>query len=86
MIRFNDLADNAERFYKKIIKKPEVKDENQILISNLKAINDKIARSESMFNELTDQDLIDYTAYNLLAEKAQYAYLIKEAKKRNLHF
>lgn len=86
MIRFNDLADNAEKFYNKVIGKPEPVDENQVIISNIKEIRDKIERSESMFNELTDRDLIDCTSYDILAEKARYAYLIKEAKKRNLHF
>ncbi|MBE6034861.1 DUF2508 family protein [Aminipila sp.] len=86
MIQFNQLADNAEKLYKKVMGIPAPKDENQMIISDLKHIHDRITRSEAIFNELTDSDLIDYATYDLLAEKARYAYLIKEAKKRNLHF
>lgn len=86
MIQLSGLADNAEKIYKKIMGIPSPQSENEILISSLRQVNDKIARSESMFNELTDKDLIDYASYNILAEKARYAYLIKQAKKRNLHF
>ncbi|MHC1722621.1 MAG: DUF2508 family protein [Aminipila sp.] len=86
MIQLNGLADNAEKIYKKLIGAPVPQDESQMLISNLKEVHNKIARSESIFNELTDSDLIDYATYDILAEKARYAYLIKQAKKRNLHF
>lgn len=86
MIQFNGLADNAEKIYKKLTGEPVPQDESQMIISNLKEVHNKIARSESIFNELTDSDLIDYATYDILAEKARYAYLIKQAKKRNLHF
>ena len=86
MIQFNGLADNAEKIYKKLTGVPVPQDEGQMIISNLKEVHNKIARSESIFNELTDNDLIDYATYDILAEKARYAYLIKQAKKRNLHF
>ncbi|WP_205666547.1 DUF2508 family protein [Aminipila luticellarii] len=86
MIQFSGLVDNAGKFYKKLTGVPEPPDENQRIISNLKEVHNKIACSESMFNELTDNDLIDYATYDILAEKARYAYLIKQAKKRNLHF
>ncbi|QIB70203.1 DUF2508 family protein [Aminipila butyrica] len=86
MIQFSGLADNAEKIYKKITGVPQPPDENQLLLSDLRAVHHKLARSESMFNELTDKDLLDCATYDILAEKARYAYLIKEAKKRNLHF
>lgn len=86
MIQFNGLAENAEKIINKLRNPHTPPDENQIILSNLKQVQDKITRSESNFNELTDSDLIDYTSYDILAEKAKYSYLIKQAKKRNLHF
>lgn len=36
------------------------------------------------FNEMTDDQAIDYASYNLLAARAKYSYLIKLAKEKNL--
>ena len=89
MSQFNniqELTQSAERLYKKVAGIPEPLSENQLLLKNIKETERTISKSESLFNEITDSDLIDYTAYHLLAEKSKYAYLLREAKKRNLRF
>ena len=89
MIQFNniqELAEGAEKFYKKVAGIPQPLDENQMLLKNIRDTEKTISKSESLFNEITDNDLIDYTAYHLLAEKSKYSYLLREAKKRNLRF
>ncbi|MGN0712105.1 MAG: YaaL family protein [Anaerovoracaceae bacterium] len=80
------IAENAEKLYKKFMGIPAPVDENQAIIQNIRDTKEKILKSEVMFNELTDSDLIDYASYDLLAEKSRYSYLLKEAKKRNLRF
>lgn len=86
MKQFSELAQTADKLYKKLMGIPIPQSESEVLISNLKKVNAKIIQSESMFNEITDNDLIDYAAYDLLAEKARYTHLLKQAKQQNIHF
>ncbi|MFV0515888.1 MAG: DUF2508 family protein [Aminipila sp.] len=86
MVQFSTLTQTAEKLYKKLMGiKPELT-ENDAIILSLHEVKNKLARSERNFNEITDNDLIDYATYDILAEKARYAHLLKQAKKRNLHF
>ena len=89
MVQFNnilEIAHGAEKIYKKVAGIPEPLDDNQVLLRSIRDVEQIISKSESLFNEITDKDLIDYTAYHLLAEKSRYSYLLREAKRRNLHF
>jgi hypothetical protein len=59
------------------------KEEREIL-AYIKTAHSEVEQADSLFNEMTDAAAVDYAAYQLLAAKARYAYLIQLAKERGL--
>ncbi len=58
--------------------------EDEFFRSELKMAKDAWQRAEGHFREATDQDLIDQAAYDILAAKSRYTYLLKQARSRGL--
>ncbi|QSZ27406.1 DUF2508 family protein [Aceticella autotrophica] len=64
----------------------EVKDENYLLVNEVKETMRQIKDAEIYFQNVTDPDLIDQAIYNLESLKKKYIYLIKKAKENGINF
>lgn len=53
-------------------------------MKSIHAARVELNRATDLFNELTDQDAVDYASYNLLAARTRYSYLIKIAKEKQI--
>ncbi|MDD6815568.1 MAG: DUF2508 family protein [Firmicutes bacterium] len=58
--------------------------ENEFLLKSLQSARLELNEAANLFNELTDNDAIDYASYNLLAARTRYSYLLKLAKEKQL--
>ncbi|MGN0713216.1 MAG: DUF2508 family protein [Anaerovoracaceae bacterium] len=58
--------------------------ENEFLLNSLQSARLELNEAANLFNELTDNDAIDYASYNLLAARTRYSYLLKLAKEKQL--
>ena len=58
--------------------------ENEFLLNSLQSARLELHEAANLFNELTDNDAIDYASYNLLAARTRYSYLLKLAKEKHL--
>ncbi|MGN1413113.1 MAG: DUF2508 family protein [Anaerovoracaceae bacterium] len=58
--------------------------ENEFLLNSLQSARLELHEAANLFNELTDNDAIDYASYNLLAARTRYSYLLKLAKEKQL--
>ena len=58
--------------------------ENEFLLNYLQSARLELHEAANLFNELTDNDAIDYASYNLLAARTRYSYLLKLAKEKQL--
>lgn len=56
--------------------------EKEELEEELREVSELIERSEALFNEAQDGDLIESAIYERSSHLARYAYLMKELKKR----
>lgn len=70
--------------FKKIETKEAPVTEAQLIFESLKNARFELKQAASTFNELTDSAAVDYAAYNLLAAKAKYSYLLKMAKSKDI--
>jgi len=57
---------------------------DRMLFESIRDAHSQLQQANDLFNQLTDDDAIDYASYNLLAARTKYAYLIKLAKKNRL--
>ena len=58
--------------------------QNEFLLNSLQSARLELHEAANLFNELTDNDAIDYASYNLLAARTRYSYLLKLAKEKQL--
>ena len=58
--------------------------EDDFLVSSIKTARMDLDHAISIFNELTDDEAIDYASYNLRAARTRYSYLLKLANKKEL--
>lgn len=58
--------------------------ENDYLLESLQSARVELKEAASLFNELTDNEAIDYASYNLLAVRTKYSYLLKLAKEKQI--
>ncbi|MBR5230535.1 MAG: DUF2508 family protein [Firmicutes bacterium] len=58
--------------------------QDALLFDSITAARSELDRATLIFNELTDDNGVDYASYNLLAARAKYSYLLKIAKEKNL--
>lgn len=66
------------------LKNIPVYSEDDFLVSSIRTARMDLDHALSIFNELTDDEAIDYASYNLLAARTRYSYLLKLAKKKEL--
>ena len=58
--------------------------EDEMLYMSIKNARCEIDTAVDIFNELTDNTAVDYAAYNILAARAKYSYLLQLAKAKDL--
>ncbi len=58
--------------------------EKEFLLDSIKNAHSEVEQATLLFNEMTDLTAVDYAAYNLLAAKTKYSYLIQIAKEMGL--
>lgn len=58
--------------------------EYDYLLHSLQDARLELHEADTLFNQLTDQDAIDYASYNLLAARTRYSYLLKLAKEKKI--
>ncbi len=83
---FVGIANTANKIYHQVLNVPYPQTEDEKLISSIRAAHSDWQRAEAMFHEVTDPDLVDYTIYDMMATKTKYAYLLKTAKNKDLHW
>ncbi len=80
------ITSTASKIYHQVLNVSYPQNEDERLISSIKAAHSDWQRAEAMFHEVTDPDLVDYTIYDTLAAKTRYIYLLKTAKNKDLHW
>lgn len=83
---FDSIINTANKVYHQVLNVPYPQTDDEKLISSIKNAQSEWYRAESMFNEATESDLVDHAIYDMMAAKTRYAYLIKAAKQRGLHW
>lgn len=58
--------------------------EHAVLMDCLHSARQELRDADSLFNELSDGESVDYASYRLLAARAKYSYLIKLAKEKKI--
>lgn len=58
--------------------------EYDFLLQSIQSARRELHEADTLFNQLTDADAVDYASYNLLAAKTKYSYLLKLAKEKNV--
>ena len=58
--------------------------EDEMLYMSIKNARCELDTAADIFNELTDNTAVDYAAYNILAARAKYSYLLQLAKAKDL--
>ena len=58
--------------------------EDEMLYMSIKNARCELDTAVDIFNELTDTTAVDYAAYNILAARAKYSYLLQLAKAKDL--
>ena len=69
--------------YSKIVSKKILSEEERIIIM-LQQAKDDWKRAEGRFQEVTENDLIDHTIYDLQSARTRYSYLMKQAKAKGI--
>lgn len=54
------------------------------LVQSLRSASRELHEANDLFNQLTDEEAIDYASYNLLALRTKYSYLLKLAKEKQI--
>jgi len=58
--------------------------ESEYLLRSIQSARLELHEADTLFNQLTDEEAIDYASYNLLAARTKYSYLLKLAKEKQL--
>ena len=54
------------------------------LLQSLQSASRELHDANVLFDQLTDEEAIDYASYNLLALRTKYSYLLKLAKEKQI--
>jgi hypothetical protein len=77
---FLGIRSAADRFYRHFLNVPDAQTRQERLFAEIREAETAWKLAEGRFNEATDNDLIDFAAYDIMAAKSRYEYLIKQAK------
>lgn len=80
------IINTANKVYHQVLNVPYPQTDDEKLLSSIRNAQSEWQRTESMFNEATDEDLVDHAIYDMMAAKTRYTYLIKTAKQKDLHW
>ena len=58
--------------------------DSEYLLHSLQSAKMELHEANTLFNQLTDEEAIDYASYNLLAARTKYSYLLKLAKEKQI--
>ena len=58
--------------------------EDEMLYMSIKNARCELDTAVDIFNEITDNTAVDYAAYNILAARAKYSYLLQLAEAKDL--
>lgn len=83
--KLETINDSAARLVHQVFPGTAPKSEAQQIVESIEKARSDLEQAESLFNELTDAQAIDFATYDILAARARYSYLIKLAKERGLH-
>ncbi len=61
-------------------------DEDEKFLNDLREAYLDLKSAESLFENVKDPDLIDYSIFRLEAAKSKYSYLIKKAKEKGITY
>lgn len=78
------LKNRIENLYTKVFNPAQLVSEEDNLIKMLQDAREEWQRAEARFQEVTDNDLIDHTIYDLQAAKTRYSYLLKIVKEKGI--
>lgn len=82
--RFTGAKNAADKVYRHFMNLPAAVDPDEQLLLSIHSAKAEWSTAERRFNEATNADMIDCASYSLLAAKARYMYLLKEAKAKGL--
>ena len=82
--RFIGAKAAMDKVYRHFMNIPAPFDEEKQLIDSLHSAKMEWKLAERRFNEATSAEMVDCASYSLLAAKARYMYLLKEARERGL--
>jgi len=82
----NNIANTANKVYHQVLNVPYPQTDEEKLMDSIHYALSDWQRAEIMFHEVTDPDLIDHAIYDMLAARTKYTYLMKTAKKKDLHW
>ncbi|MDO4553468.1 MAG: YaaL family protein [Bacillota bacterium] len=77
-------AKTAGRVYRHFMNLPAPIDPEAQLLQSIRSAREEWTSAERRFNEATNADMVDCASYSLLAAKARYMYLLKEAKEKGV--
>jgi hypothetical protein len=72
----------ADKMYRHFLNLPQNQTEEEKLYASIRDAEIQLKLAEKRFNEVTDPDLIDYAAYDIMAARSRYEYLLKMAKRQ----
>ena len=67
-----------------LIKRRDDNTENELLVAEMRRLNEALENAYDRFELLSESDLIEATIYEIEALKARYRYLLSVAKEKNL--
>ena len=76
----NKFFNAINNFYAKVINGADLRSEDEKMIDNIRIAHEEWKNAEAYFENVTNDDLIDYAIYRAQAAKTRYVYLMKLAK------
>lgn len=80
----NKFLSAVNNFYAKVINGADLRSENEKMIDNIRIAHEEWKNAEAYFQNVTDDDLVDYAIYRVQAAKTRYVYLMKLAREMGI--
>ncbi len=76
----NKFLSAVNNFYARIISGADLRSEDEKMIDTIRIAHEEWKNAEAYFQNVTDDDLVDYAIYRVQAAKTRYVYLMKLAR------